>query len=500
MSGEQTRVATGIDGLDAVLCGGFPRDRIYLVQGDPGVGKTTLAIQFLRAGARAGEKCLYVTLSETRDELQAVARSHEWTLDGIDIYEMSAGEPSSRLSDEENTLYVPAEVELGERMKALLEQVDRVKPSRIVIDSCSELRLLAQSPLRFRRQLLALKEDLVRRRCTILLLENPSREEGDPLLQSLVHGVISMEQLSPEYGAERRRLRVVKLREVQFRGGYHDFIIQRAEGVTVFPRLVAAEHHTPFKREPVSSGVVELDALLGGGLDRGTATLIIGPAGSGKSALASCYAAAAAGRGEHVAMFTFDEGAGTLFGRAAALGMSLEPHVEAGRLTVQQIDPAELAPGQFSSAVLRAVERDDARMVVIDSLNGYLQAMPEEKFLTAQLHELLSLLRQRGVVAVMVVAQHGLLGNMRAPVDVSYLADSVVLTRYFEAGGRVRKAISVMKKRSGKHEDTIRELKMGPRGITVGPPLEAFRGVLSGVPTFVGTTAPEGPLLDHERG
>ena len=491
-----SRVATGVVGLDDILGGGFPRHRMYLLQGEPGVGKTTLALQFLLGGVRAGERCLYVTLSETREELAAVARSHGWAIDGLDVYEMSSGEASLD-TEEENTLYVPAEVELGERMRALLAEVDRVKPSRIVVDSCTELRLLAQSPLRFRRQLLALKEDLVRRKCSILLLENPSSVGGDPLLQSLVHGVVQMEQLSPLYGAERRRLRVVKLREVKYRGGYHDFAI-RKEGVTLFPRLVAAEHHVDFEPGMVTSGVPEIDALLGGGIDRGTATLMMGPAGSGKSALATQYMVAAAARGERVAMFAFDEGESTLYARSAGLGMDLRQHVDAGTVRVQQVDPAELAPGEFVSAVRTAVETHGARLVVIDSLNGYLQAMPEESFLIAQLHELLSYLRQRGVATIMVVAQHGLVGVTIAPIDVSYLADTVVLTRFFEAQGRVRKAISVLKKRSGKHEDTIREFTLGPSGFTVGAPLAQFVGVLTGTPQLDAAT-PASLLLHDQR-
>jgi circadian clock protein KaiC len=476
-------VPTGIMGLDDVLCGGLPASRVYLVQGDPGVGKTTLALQFLREGARRAERCLYVTLSETDEELHAVASSHQWTLDGIDIYEVTAAETVAMRNEEDNTLYVPAEIELGERMRTLLREVDRVAPRRVVIDSCSELRLLAQSPLRFRRQLLALKADLVRRNCTILLLENPLSLGGDPLLQSLVHGVIVMEQLSPLYGAARRRLRVAKLREVAFRGGYHDMTIKES-GVEVFPRLIAAEHHEAFARGAASSGIPELDQLLAGGLDRGTSTLLMGPAGSGKSALAHQWAVSAAERGEHAALFTFDEGLGTLFARAASLGSNIEQHIRAGRITVQQIDPAELSPGEFIDVVRSSVEQHKARLVVIDSLNGYLQSMPEEQFLTVQLHELLSYMRQQGVVAILVVAQHGFLGPMSAPIDVSYLADTVVLTRFFEASGHVRKAISVLKKRSGPHEAAIRELALSSNGLAVGPPLSDFHGVMSGVPVY----------------
>jgi circadian clock protein KaiC len=476
------RLKTGISGLDDILCGGLPRNRVYLVQGDPGVGKTTLALQYLLEGRAQGEVCLYVTLSESADELQAVARSHGWSLEGIDVYEMSVVDAGIG-DDGENTLYVPAEVELGERMLKLLAEVDRVKPSRIVIDSCSELRLLAQSPLRFRRQILALKQDLVKRQCTILLLENPVAAGGDALLQSLVHGVITMEQWPPLYGPERRRLRIVKMRELAYRGGYHDMMLEK-RGVIVHPRLVAAEHQGQFLDGKASSGVPELDALLGGGIDRGTSTLIMGPAGSGKSALVSQFAVAAARRGERVALFTFDEGTGTLFARAAGIGMDLAGHVEAGRIFVQQVDPAELSPGEFVSIVRRVVEVEGTRMVVIDSLNGYLQAMPEEPFLPAQLHELSSYLRQRGVVLLMVVAERGLVGTMEAPVDVSYIADGVIVTRYFEAAGRVRKAISAVKKRAGRHEDTIREFNLGPKGFTVGPPLVQFHGVLTGIPIF----------------
>jgi circadian clock protein KaiC len=357
-----------------------------------------------------------------------------------------------------------------------------------VIDSCSELRLLAQSPLRFRRQLLALKADLVKRGCTILLLENPTSVGGDPLLQSLVHGVVEMQQLAPLYGAARRRLRVTKLRECEFRGGYHDMLIQRG-GVAVFPRLVASEHQDPSEGGVFKSGVPELDTLLGGGLDRGTSVLVMGPAGSGKSALSQQYAVAAAERGETASLYSFDEGLSTAFARASSLGIDLAKHVRSGTIRVRQVDPAELSPGEFVEAVRRDVEDHNSRLVVIDSLNGYLHAMPEEHFLVAQMHELLSYLRQRGVLTILVVAQHGFLGKMSGPIDVSYLADTVVVTRFFEAEGRVRKAISVLKKRTSAHEDTIRELSLGQGGVHVGPPLARFRGVMTGVPIFDGDHA-----------
>jgi circadian clock protein KaiC len=362
-------------------------------------------------------------------------------------------------------------------MQRLLREVDLVKPTRIVLDSCTELRLLAQSALRFRRQVRALKDDLIRSECTVLLIENPVQLGGDPLLQSLVHGVICLDQHEQLFGVERRRLRVAKMREVDFRGGLHDVRI-RHEGLVVYPRLVAAEHGVGFTRDLVSSGIPHLDALVGGGLDRGTSTLIVGPAGSGKSALTSQWAVAAAERGEHVAMYTFDEGSGTLFARAEGLGLPLRGHVEAGTITVQQIDPAELSPGEFVHVVRHAVESRRARVVVIDSLNGYLHAMPQEHFLAAHLHELLAYLRQHGVVVLMVVAQHGLIGG-ESPIDVSYVADNVIVTRFFEAEARVRKAISVVKKRAGAHEDTIRELTMGPRGLVFGEPLVGFDRVMT---------------------
>ncbi len=478
---NSARIATGVPGLDEVLAGGLPRNRVYLVQGDPGAGKTTLGLQVLLEGTRQGERGLYVTLSETHAELVSVSNSHGWSLDNIEVYEMSAAADGGALPDEENTLYVPAEVELGERMHALLAHVDRVQPVRVVIDSCSELRLLAQSALRFRRQLLRLKSELVRRGCTVVLLDNPTNEPGNELLQSLVHGVIHMEQLSPLYGRERRRLRVTKLREVSFRGGYHDFTIKQ-RGLTVFPRLVAADHHGPFDAEKVSSGVPQLDALLGGGAERGTSMLVVGPSGSGKSALATQYAAAAANRGERAAVFTFDEGMHTFLARAKSLGLDLSGPIDSGLLRVQQVDPAELSPGEFVDHVRRFVEEDRGRLLVIDSLNGYLHAMPEEEYLVAQMHELLSYLRQSGVLTLLVLSQHGFFGQMTAPVDISYLADTTLMTRFFENAGRIRKAFSVVKKRAGRHDDTIHEFTMTPRGITVGPALTMLRGVLTGVP------------------
>jgi circadian clock protein KaiC len=476
--------ATGMPGLDEVLRGGLTPNRLYLVEGDPGAGKTTLALCYLLEGARQGEPGLYVTLSETKEELGAVAKSHGWSLDAINVFELIASEESLS-QDSQYTMYHPSETELGETTAAILKEVERIKPRRIVFDSLSELRLLAQDPLRYRRQILAFKQFFTGRQCTVLLLDDRTAASTDVEVKSIAHGVISMEQLSPEYGAERRRLRVLKLRGKSYRGGFHDFRIIRG-GVHVFPRLIAAEHHKDFERDLISSGVGPLDKLLGGGLHRGTSTLILGPAGSGKSSIAVRYVAAAAARGERAAMFIFDESMGTLFTRSKTTGMDLQPHVDSGRVIIQQVDPAEMSPGEFADAVRKQVESCDCKMIVIDSLNGYLNAMPEERFLTIQLHELLMYLGQKGITTIMVVAQHGLMGaSMVAPVDVSYLADSVVVTRYFELHGRVKKAISVLKKRSGPHEPSIREIWMDGEGLHVGEPLENLRGVMTGVPVMV---------------
>ncbi|MEA2569568.1 MAG: circadian clock protein KaiC [Acidobacteriota bacterium] len=485
--GKREIAPTGIAGLDDVLNGGLTRNRVYLVQGDPGVGKTTLGLQFLLEGARQGEACLYLTLSETREEIEEVADSHHWSLDSINIFEYSAG---ARLeSEEESTLFHPSEVELGQATRTLLQQVEKVKPTRVVFDSLSEIRLLAQNPLRYRRQILGLKQYFAGRNCTVLLLDDKNTGSGgDMQLMTLAHGVIMLEQLAPVYGAERRRLRVSKLRGLRYRGGFHDFTI-RSGGIVVYPRLIASEHREAYIPRRMASGIPAIDSLLGGGIDRGTSTLIMGPAGSGKSALSTQYVVAAAERGENVAIFAFDESRGTLFARSAAINMDLSPHVESGRVTVQQIDPAEIPPGEFVHLVREAVEERHVSIVVIDSLNGYMNAMPEEHFLTIQMHEMLTYLGQKGVATILVVAQHGVVGStMVSPVDVSYLADSVILLRYFELAGEIRKAVSVVKKRSGQHEKAIRQLTMGSEGLAVGPPLTEFRGVLSGTPLFTPMT------------
>jgi circadian clock protein KaiC len=482
------QATTGVPGLDEVLVGGFPSNRIYLIQGDPGSGKTTLGLQFLLEGVRLGESAMYVSLSETREEILGVAASHGWSLDGIQLFEMSAADRKLSL-DDDNTLFEPSEVELREIMQQLLTAIETVKPVRLVFDSLSELRLLSQNPLRYRRQILVLKQFLAGRQSTVLFLDDRTSPEDDRQLQSLSHGVLLLEQRRAEFGGDRRYLRVIKVRGLKPRGGEHELAIVRG-GLRVFPRLVAAEHHEDFEAGLVSSGVEPLDELLGGGIDRGTATLIIGPAGSGKSSLAVRYALSAAERGENVAMFAFDERIQTLRARTRGLGLNLEGVVRSGRLSIVQIDPAEMGPGEFVANVGRAVNEAKARVIIIDSLNGYLNAMPEERALALQLHELLSMLGHRGVTSFMVLAQHGILGaGMQSPVDVSYLADTVIMLRYFEAAGMVRKAVSVLKKRSGPHEHTIREYGMGPpHGITVGRPLVEFRGILTGVPNYVGAS------------
>lgn len=502
MSGQKATTTmrlspTGIVGLDDVLGGGLTANRVYLVEGNPGAGKTTLAIQYLMEGVRENESGIYVTLSETKQELLAVAESHGWSLEGLDIVELVAQEQEL---DPENqyTMFQPSEIQLGETTRSILTAVERIKPKRVVIDSLSELRLLAQSPLRYRRQILALKQFFAGRDCTVLMLDDKTSEVHDLQLQSIAHGVLTLEHLAPEYGAERRRLRVTKLRGQRFRGGLHDFNIATG-GLEVFPRLVAAEHTEVRNPEILKGEIEELDELLGGGLDMGTSTLLIGPAGSGKSSVAISYARAAAAQKLRAALFTFDERIEVLLRRVEGLGMNLRPYLDNGMLTIQQVDPAELSPGEFAHIVRAAVDGTDghlpAKIVVIDSLNGYLHAMPEERFLTAQLHELLTYLGHKGVITFLVLAQHGMLGHMQSPVDTTYLADNVILFRYFEAEGQVCQAISVLKKRSGKHERTIRELKLEGE-IRVGEPLKNFEGVLTGTPLFKGAS---GKLLGSKN-
>jgi circadian clock protein KaiC len=474
--------ATGIEGLDHILLGGFPRNHVYLLQGDPGVGKTTLALQFLLEGIRNGETGLYITLSETKDELHAVAESHHWDVSKVFIYEQLVGEGS--LEDDDTTVFYPSEIELGATIKAMLDEVERVKPDRVVLDSLSEIRLLAQSTLRYRKQILALKQFFAPRNITVLFLDDRTAEVNDLQLQSVPHGVVELERYTPLYGAARRRLQLVKVRGLNFRDGFHDFSIKTG-GIIVYPRLVAAEHRRIVEFERLPSGLGPLDQMLGGGVDRGTSTLIMGPAGSGKSALSTQYAIAAAKRGERAAVFLFEESLSSFFNRSESIGMPLREYAEKGLIIIKQVDPAQLQPGELAYLVRHVVEQDKVRVLVIDSLNGYLNAVPEERFLLLHLHELLAYLGQNGVATILVFAQHGLLGAaMQSVVDVSYLADCVILLRYYEAMGQIHKAISIVKKRSGIHETAIREFKMNRSGITIGEPLEKFRGILSGIPSY----------------
>jgi circadian clock protein KaiC len=479
------KALTGVEGLDDILAGGLQRGRVYLIEGSPGTGKTTIATQFLLAGAEAGERGLYITLSETADELRESAASHGWKLEGaVDVYELVP--PESLLDeDQQQSLLYSSDLELGETTKRIFQAIEQSKPQRIIVDSLSEIRLLAQSSLRYRRQVLALKHYFARNGATVVMLDDLTSDTHDKTVHSVAHGVLRLEELAPDYGAERRRLRVIKYRGQNFRGGFHDMVI-RTGGVTVFPRLISAEHKRQFSRESLPSSSPELNTLLGGGIERGSSTLILGPAGTGKSLLTLSFAVQAIERGETAAMFIFDEELGLLFDRAKGLGIDLAALQDGGRLIIEQVDAAELAPGEFAQRVRACVEQLAARTVVVDSLNGYQAAMPEEKQLILHMHELLQFLNRQGATTFLTVAQHGLVGDMRAPVDVTYLADTVILLRYFEAMGRVRRAISVIKKRTSAHEDTIREYRIGKGGITLGPPLTNFQGVLRGVPEMVG--------------
>ncbi|MBV8736589.1 MAG: AAA family ATPase [Alphaproteobacteria bacterium] len=483
------RASTGVAGIDEVLGGGFARDRLHLIEGSPGTGKTTIALQFLLAGAAQGETGMYVGLSETATELRDGARSHGWTIDGnIEIFELVPPE-SVFDPDHHQSLLYSSDLELGEAIQRILGAIGRLRPKRVVIDSLSEIRLLAQSSLRYRHQILALKYYFTQNQSTVLLLDDMTAESSDYPVHSIAHSVTHLDRLSPLYGGERRRLQVVKARGQSFRSGYHDFTIVSG-GVRVFPRLIAAEHRHPFVGTMVCSGINELDTLLGGGLAQGSSTLVIGPAGTGKTLLLLHYIAAAVARGERAAFFAFDEELGLLISRAKALGFDLAAMREAGQLFIEQMDAAELSPGEFAHRVCACVDRENIRMVAIDSLNGYQAAMPEEQYLILHLHELLQYLNRQGASTFLSVAQHGVIGDMRQTIDVTYLADTVITLRFFEAQGRVHRAISVIKKRTGSHENTIREFTIDGRGMTIGPPLEEFEGVLTGVPTYIGPGAP----------
>ncbi len=475
--------ATGVDGLDDILGGGLPANRIYLLKGNPGVGKTTLGLQFLLEGVVQGETSLYFTLSETKEELEFVGQSHGWDLETINLFELSTAEQSLK-EETENTFFHPSDVELNLTTRRLLDEVERVNPKRVVFDSLSEMRLLAETPLRYRRQILRLKQYFAGRKCTVLLLDDYSSGAEDLQLESIAHGVIQLIRSSPEYGIDHRQLRVEKIRGVQFREGKHDCIIEKG-GLKIFPRLIAAEHHVDFRQESFSSGIKGLDSLLGGGLDRGTSNMFLGPPGSGKSTIALQFAVGAARHNENVLYFAFDETIATLIHRATKLGMDVRTYMQNGTLKIQQIDPAEISPGELTHRIRTAVTKSNVRMVVIDSINGYLNAMPAANYLTLQLHELLSYLNQQGVISIMILAQRGIIGPVQSQVDLTYLADTVVTIRYFEARGAVKQALAIIKKRSGGHERTIREMIITEKGIEVGMPLVNMQGVLTGTPSFL---------------
>ena len=482
---EAAAISTGIEGLDDILAGGYAGNRIHLIEGQPGTGKTTLALQFLMQGISNGERCLYVTLSESRNELLHVASTHGWSLDGIKICELVPPELSLDREQEQTVVY-SADLELGETISMVMSEIEAFRPSRVVFDSLAEIRLLSQGALRYRRQILALKHYFAMHDSTALLLDDLTRAEEELSLHSLVHGVIRLEQIAAQYGADRRRLRVSKMRGRHFRGGFHDFVIRKG-GIRLFPRLVAADFRgDDIPHRSTTSGVAELDQLLGGGLDDGTSTLIMGPSGCGKSALSLQDVTQAVQNGDRVLVVVFDEARHVMLRRAAGIGMDLEPHIRSGKLVIEQVDPAEFPPGELSGLVRCYVEQYGVRLVVLDSLNGYQSAMPEESFMILQIHELLTYLNQRGVITILVLAQQGLVGPLQSPVELTYVSDTVILLRFFETEGRIRRAVSVLKKRTGRHEAAIREYRIDSKGIRIGEPLTEFHGVLTGIPTFLG--------------
>jgi circadian clock protein KaiC len=487
------RISTGISGLDAILGGGLTGSRMYLLEGAPGTGKTTFALNYLMAGVRAGEPCLYITLSETAKELRAVVASHGWTLDGIDVQEL--GNDVGLLAEAAQTILHPSEIELGETIKSMTLEVERLNPRRVVFDSLSEMRLLAQDPLRYRRQILAIKHFFSNRDCTVLLLDDRTSAPTDLQLHSIAHGVISLEQETREFGADRRAIRIAKMRGIKFQGGWHDFMLDTGR-VEVFPRLIAADHRAEFDEPVKSTGSEQLNSMLGGGLSVGTSLLFLGPSGAGKTTTAVRCMLSALERGERVDYYLFDEGIATLLLRSKNLGMSLDAYLHSGQLVIQQIDPASLSPGEFASRVVDGVTNRGAKFVGIDSLNAYVHAMPGQSFLTLHMHELMTYLNQQGVVTLLIVGQHGLVGDIRSDIDLSYLSDAIVLYRFFEAQSEVRTAIAVLKSRTTQHERTIRELRLGaPAGVQVGDELRGFEGVLAGAVAYTGST----PMLADQE-
>ena len=482
----QARIDTGVSGLNDILSGGLPAGQMYLLEGTPGTGKTTIALQFIRTAILLGERALYITLSESKRELETSARSHGWKEEDFEIAEF-VPEEASLSPDQQYTVFHPSEVELASIIEKLTRLIDTVRPTRLVIDSLSELRLLASDTMRYRRQLLALKQFFAGRDTTVLLLDDRSAEGSDMQLQSIAHGVIRLDRVQRSYGVNRRQIEIMKLRGSSFREGSHDYTIETG-GICIYPRLIANEHDSNFKNERVKSGIEALDAMFGGGINRGSSTLLIGPTGAGKSTMSIQYAHAAAARGDRAIVYAFDEVLRTAIDRAEALGIHVREEMSKGTLAMSQIDPAELSPGEFVWQIRKDVEENDTRVVIIDSLNGFLNAMPGERDLTLQLHELIAFLNQKGVITFLILTQHGLVGTMHAEIDVSYLADTVVLLRYFEAEGEIRQVISVLKQRVGRHERSLREFHLEDTGISVGEPLKNFRGILTGVPDAVNSS------------
>jgi circadian clock protein KaiC len=487
MSAEtsETFLSTGVSGLDTILGGGLVAGRIYVIEGEPGTGKTTTGLQFLAEGVRRGEEVLYITLAESVEELSAVSASHGWDMSGIRIHEVLPP-PDLLKPEQQYTMFHASEVEMAGMLQQILAGVEEHKPARVVLDSLSELQLLADTALRYRRQVLALKQFFSSRQCTVMLLDDRTASTADLQVRSIAHGVIQFEQLVKDYGAERRRVRVIKYRGRNFIGGLHDYEIVRG-GLTVFPRLVAADTRSVRERSQLKSGLDALDKLLGGGVEEGTSTLIAGPPGTGKSSLAAQFVSACMQRGERAAMFLFEESISSLLHRCDGMNMKLREAMATGQLSIQQIDPAELSPGKFAS-VVRAAADNGARVVVIDSLNGYMHAVPDERFLTTHMHELLTFLGQLGVVTLLVGVHQDMFGlGLSSGREASYLTDNILMLRYYEAQGEVRQAVSVFKKRGSLHERTIRSFSMSSQGIHVGEVLRGYRGILTGVPVEIGT-------------